>query len=50
MTASFNENSSSSEYQSDNMIQGSSRRTKERRDETNRNGRSEEVGSREDIE
>ena len=50
MTASFNENPSGSKCQSGSMIQKSSRRAKERRDETNRGGRSREVGSRENIE
>jgi len=50
MTANFDENSSSGECQSDSMIQGLSREVKERRGETNRDGRSEGVKSREDIE
>ena len=45
MTANFDENPSGNKYQSDSMIQESSRRAKERRGE-----RSGEVGSRKDIE
>ncbi len=50
MTASFNENWSGSEYQSGSTIQGLSRETEKRKDETNRDRRSWGVGSRENIE
>ena len=50
MAANFNENPSGSEYQSDSMIQRSSRRAEKRRSKTSRSRRSQRVGSRKNFE